>query len=118
MSASKRVPSAALVEELTHEFDKARIYEATLITDDGWHLWGMCNHNDDTITIDPKVAIVSTLLHELIHRKHPDWSEARVKRGEVRAMRYLSPADVQRWYRRYRKIVRKRRPVDAIDYEG
>lgn len=107
-----------LIEELAEEFAKGKIYEATLITDDGWHLEGMCDLETNAITIDPKVSIVSALLHELIHRKHPEWDEARVRRTETRAMRLLSPHDIQTWYRRYKRAVRKRRPVDAIQYVG
>jgi hypothetical protein len=108
----------AIIGELTHELDRGLIYEATLITDDGAHLLGMCNQENQHITIDPKVAIVSTLLHELIHRRYPTWSERRVRREEKRALQQLSPKDIQTWYRRYKRMVRKRRPVDAIEYEG
>jgi hypothetical protein len=107
-----------LIAQLEAEFARGRIYEATLITDDGWHLEGMCDLEADTVTIDPKVAIVSALLHELIHRRHPSWDEARVRRTETRAMRLLSPRAIQTWYRRYKRVVRKRRPVDALNYEG
>lgn len=107
-----------LIAAVTEEFAKGRIYEATLITDDGAHLMGLCDHGTGAITIDPKVAIVSTLLHELIHRRYPAWSEKRVARAELRALRHLSQKDIQIWYQRYRRAVRKRRPVDAIDYEG
>lgn len=103
---------------LEAELAKGRIYEATLVTDDGAHLMGLCDHAKGAITIDPKVAIVSTLLHELIHRLHPAWSEARVRREEINALKQLSQHDISTWYRRYRRAVRKRRPVDAIDYEG
>jgi hypothetical protein len=107
-----------LLDAITEEFANGRIYEATLITDDGAHLMGLCDHAKGAITIDPKVAIVSTLLHELIHRRYPEWSELKVRRAEVRALRHLSQKDLQTWYRRYRRAVRKRRPVDAIDYVG
>jgi len=103
---------------LEAELAKGRIYEATLITDDGAHLEGMCDLDAQTITIDPKVAIVSTLLHELIHRLHPAWSERRVRLAEKYALKQLSQHDIQTWYRRYKRAVRKRRPVDAIEYEG
>ena len=106
------------LDALEAELANRRIYEATLITDDGAHLMGLCDHSKGAITIDPKVAIVSTLLHELIHRKYPDWSEAKVRRAEISALKQLSQQDIQTWYRRYRRAVRKRRPVDAIDYEG
>ena len=102
-----------LLDDITEEFSKGRIYEATLVSDDGAHIHGLCDYDSGAITIDPKVAIVSTLLHELIHRKYPEWSEKRVRRAETRALNHLSQKDVQRWYRRYRRAVRKRRPVDA-----
>jgi hypothetical protein len=106
------------ITDLEAELANGRIYEATLITDDGAHLLGICDHDNGAITIDPKVAIVSTLLHELIHRKFPNWGEARVRKEEIYALRQLSQHDIQTWYRRYKRAVRKRRPVDAIDYQG
>lgn len=106
------------IRGLEEELAKGRIYEATLITDDGAHLLGICDHSNGAITIDPKVAIVSTLLHELIHRRYPEWPEARVRRAETMALRKLSQKDIQTWYRRYRRAVKKRRPVDAIEYVG
>lgn len=108
----------SIVDELAHELDRGWIYEATLITDDGWHLEGLFNPANQHITINPKVPIVSALLHELIHRRYPKWSERRVRMEEKRAMRLLSPHDIEIWHRRYRRAVRKRRPVDAIEYEG
>ena len=107
-----------LIEELTHEMDRGFIYEATLITDDGAHLEGLCNHDNQHITINPKVSIVAALLHELIHHRYPSWSERRVRAEEKRAMRLLSSQDIDTWHRRYQRAVRKRRPVDAIDYAG
>lgn len=106
------------VAELSDEFAKGRIYEATMVTDDGAHLMGMCDPNNGAIAVDPKVLIVSTLLHELIHRRYPTWSERRVRYWEKRALQHLSQHDLQVWYRRYRRAVRKRRPMDALDYEG
>jgi hypothetical protein len=107
-----------LIAELEAELAKGRIYEATLITDDGVHLEGIFDPNTGGVILDPKVSIVSTLIHELLHRKYPEWDEARVRRTEKRAMRLLSPHNIQIWYRRYRRVVRKRRPQDALNYEG
>ena len=108
----------SLIDELTHEMDRGFIYEATLVTDDGAHLEGLCNHANQHITINPKVSVVATLLHELIHRRYPSWSESRVRREEKRALQQLSQQDIQIWYQRYRRAVRKRRPVDAVDYKS
>lgn len=115
MGAKKR---DSLIEELTHELDRGFIYEATLIADDGAHLEGLCNHENQHITINLKVSIVATLLHDLIHRRYPSWSERRVRQAEKRAMGQLFPQDIQTWYGRYRRAVRKRRPVDASEYTG
>lgn len=103
------------LEELTQELQRGRIYEATILADDH-HLEGQTDHALQSITIDPKVSIVATLLHELLHRRYPLWSERRVKREEQRLMGHLSVHDVQTWYRRYKRAVRKRRPVDGNDY--
>jgi hypothetical protein len=105
------------ITDLETEMANGRIYEATLITDDGAHLHGIYDPDVKSITIDPRVPTVETLIHELIHRARPKWSEAKVKREEKRMMGLLSPRDVQTWYRRYKRAVRKRRPVDAIEYE-
>jgi hypothetical protein len=105
------------IADLEAELAKGQIYEATLITDDA-HLEGMCDTDTGKITIDPKVSIVSALLHELIHRQHPTWSERKVEQAEIKAMSQLTQHDVQTWYRRYKRAVRKCRPVDAIAYES
>lgn len=109
---------ATLIDVLAEEFAKGKIYEATIVSDDGAHLEGLCDHGNGSITVDPKVSIVSTLLHELIHRKYPAWSEKRVRVAEKRALKQLSQKDIGVWYQRYWRAVRKRRPVDASEYEG
>jgi hypothetical protein len=109
---------ATILSELAHEMDRGLIYEATLVTDDGSQLEGLCNPDNQHITIDPKVSIVAVLFHELIHRRYPSWSERRVRSEEKKALLMLSKSDVQTWYRRYKRAVRKRRPVAAGDYIG
>lgn len=100
----------ALLDDLADELTKGQIYEATLV-DPTHHLEGLCD--GDVITVDPQVSIVSTLLHELIHRRYPAWSEARVRRAERQALSQLSQHDLRVWYRRYRRAVKKRRPVSS-----
>lgn len=103
------------LEELVQEYERGRIYEATIVADDA-HLEGQTDHAKQTITIDPKVSIVATLLHELLHRRYPLWSERRIAREERRLMGLLTLQDIQTWHRRYQRAVRKRRPVDGNDY--
>ena len=100
------------LDEVMEEMSKGRIYEATLI-DPTHHLEGLCDPNTQSITINPKVSIVDSLIHELLHRRYPTWSEGRVVRETRRLMGRLSHHDVAVWYQRYRRAVKKRRPVSS-----
>lgn len=99
--------------EVAAELAKGRIYEATLI-DPTHHLEGLCDHDTQAVVINPKVSVVDSLLHELVHRRWPAWSEARVRRETRSLMGQLSSHDVDVWYRRYKRAVKKRRPVSSI----
>jgi hypothetical protein len=104
---------AERLNEVAAELAKGRIYEATLI-DPTHHLEGLCNHETQVVVIDPKVSVIDSLIHELVHRRWPAWSEARVRRETRALMGQLSTADVEVWYRRYRRAVKKRRPVSSV----
>ena len=107
MTADERLAEVAV------EFSKGRIYEATLV-DPTHHLEGLCDHQSQAVVINPQVSVVDSLIHELLHRRYPDWSEARVRRETKRLMGRLSSHDVAVWYRRYRRAVKKRRPVSSV----
>lgn len=99
--------------ELEEEFSKGRIYEATLI-DPTHHLEGLCDPDTQTITINPQVSIIDSLIHELLHRRYPSWTERRVRQETQRMMGQLSTQAVQTWFRRYKRAVKKRRPVSSV----
>jgi hypothetical protein len=101
------------LKEVTEELSKGRIYEATLV-DPTHHLEGLCDPATQSITINPKVSIVDSLIHELLHRRYPTWSERRVLQETRHLMGFLSSHDIEVWYRRYRRAVKKRRPVSAV----
>lgn len=105
--------AAERLGEVAEELSKGRIYEATLI-DPTHHLEGLCDHDAQAVVINPKVSVVDSLIHELLHRRYPTWTEARVRRETRRAMGQLSSHDVEVWYRRYRRAVKKRRPVSSV----
>ena len=102
-----------LLEELAEELRRGRIVEARL-HDPDYHLDGLCDHDRQLIVVDPVPATVSTLLHELIHRRFPSWSEGRVRREEARLMGSMDRATLARWWQRYQRARRRRkRPVVA-----
>lgn len=105
-------PAERLIE-VAAELAKGRIYEATLI-DPTHHLEGLCDHDTQAVVINPKVSVVDSLIHELLHRRWPRWSETRVQQETQRLMGELSSHDLQVWYQRYRRAVKKRRPVSSV----
>ena len=107
------MPSPAdTLAELWSELDRGRIIEATIRASDA-HVDGLCIF-PDAIYVNPAPAIVLTLLHELMHRRYPAWSERRVDRESRRMMGHLTHADLQRWYRAYQRAMRTRkRPIKA-----
>ena len=62
------------------------------------------------IVIDPVPNVVDSLLHEALHRLHPEWSENYVRNRTTFLLRRLTDAEVTQIYQEYqnRKGVRKR----------
>jgi len=62
-------------------------------------LWGNCcglYHPDtDTIDIDFRRGIIPTLVHEALHKFHPNWSETKVWEHESKIMNSLTPRQVK-----------------------
>ena len=104
-----RLDVTHLRAELREELSKGRIIETSL-REDGFVLDGLCDHGNQTVYIDPAPAVVETLIHELMHRRWPSWSETRVRVESQRVLGAMTPDEVRRWYRSYlarRKVRRK-----------
>ena len=108
MSPDKRLA------DLADELSKGGIIEAPLKSSDE-HIEGWCVHATKQIFIDPRVSIVETLLHELIHRRWPNLTEASVRGIERHLMANLTTDDVSRWYRLYNKAKRTRRRTVKVE---
>jgi hypothetical protein len=104
--------SAPDLEDLLDEMARGRIYECSL-RDPQFRLDGL--QSGEAIYIDPRPAILETLIHELTHRLKPRWSERRVTQESRRVLSKMSDEDIARWWTRYRKIVKKARPVEVED---
>ena len=103
------------LEELHDEFQRGGIAEANLRGNPD-HLHGLCDWNTGRVYVNPRPGIVETLLHELIHRRHPRWGEKRVDGEARRLLSKMSDAAVAYWYRKYKAAARKRKPVNCEDY--
>jgi hypothetical protein len=99
--------------DLRDELRRGGVVEAD-VHDAREHIHGLC-YPDGRIIVSPKAKTVETLLHELTHRQHPGWGEARVQRETAYVLRRMSDEDVASLYRLYRRMARKaRKPITVI----
>ena len=99
-----------ILEELEQEMSRGRVYEASLRSDiEVVH--GLQEGED--IFIDPRNAVLGTLWHELTHRRWPKKSETQVIKLEQQLLAHADEATKIRWWKAYKKIVKKRMPVDV-----
>jgi hypothetical protein len=102
-----------LFKELRAELKKGRITEAPL-RGKGWHIDGLCNHDEGRVYVDPAPTIAEILMHELLHRRFPRWGEKRVDKTARRLLRSMNSRQAAWWARQYQR--RKRTittPVSA-----
>lgn len=104
--------SAPDLDDLHDELLRGRVFECSL-RDPKFRLDGL--QHGDAIYIDPRPAILETLVHELLHRRKPRWAERRVNREARRILSKMTEEEIALWYRRYNAIKRKGRPVDVED---
>ena len=104
--------SAPDLDDLEDELRRGRIYECSLRSK-SWQpdgaLDGLC------IYIDPRPAILETLIHELIHRRKPRLGERAVSRYARLLVVRMDEATKARWWQMYRKTKRKGPAVDLED---
>ena len=103
---------ALTLDELYVELRHGRVYECSL-RDAQWHIDGM--QDGRNIYIDPRPAILETLLHELTHRRCPHWGERRVLRESRRLLLSMDEKTKRRWWAAYRRVKRTSVPVDTAD---
>lgn len=104
------IADLALLDDLLDESNRGKVYECSL-RDKRWHLDGL--QSGDAIYIDPRPAILETFLHELLHRRKPRWGERAVTRQARRLVGRMDEATKAKWWARYCRVRRKRRPVEV-----
>lgn len=113
MCTGARVTYEALLKELRAELKKGGIVEAPLRAE-GWHVDGLCDHEEGRVYVDPAPTITEILLHELLHRRFPRWGEKRVDKTAARLLRSMNSRQASWWSRQFkqRKVTLKT-PVRA-----
>jgi hypothetical protein len=100
------------LDDLMDELQRGKVYECSL-RDPKFRLDGL-QHGEE-IYIDPRPAILETLCHELLHRRHPRLGERAVTKEARRLLSTMGDADIARWWRAYSRIKKRGVPVDVED---
>lgn len=81
-------------------------------------LKGMCDYQTGTIVVDLSHDGVDTLIHELVHLRHPRYGEKRVLKETARLMKQMDDAERAKWWARFKRHAKKTRPVKLDDEDG
>lgn len=98
------------LDDLWDELGRGKVYECSL-RDPKWHLDGL--QSGECVYIDPRFAILETLIHELMHRRKPRMGERAVTRLARRLVARMDEPTKAKWWRAYSRIKKKGRPIDA-----
>jgi hypothetical protein len=110
--AAPVVAGVTTLDDLADELRRGRVYECSL-RDAKWHLDGL--RDGENVYIDPRPAILETLLHELLHRRSPRLGERAVTRQARRMVGQMDEATKARWWRQYLRTRKKARPVEVSE---
>jgi hypothetical protein len=117
MPAKAPRPIADVLAELAEELARGKVYEGALLSK-RLIVHGLCDYETGAVHVDPVPHVTEVLLHELLHRRWPSWSERRVDREATRLVSGMTRQQLQVWYRRYQKAKRHRRPIDTDDEDA
>ncbi len=104
----------ATLADMQQELEKGRITEGDL-RDPHFHLDGYFDGGSQRVYVNPRPSVVETVIHELIHRRWPTWSEARVDKEAKRLVATMSPKQVATFYTRYQTLARKRKRPKTVE---
>jgi hypothetical protein len=117
MPAKAPRPIADVLAELAEELARGKVYEGALLSK-RLIVHGLSDYETGAVHVDPVPHVTEVLLHELLHRRWPSWSERRVDREAARLVSGMTRQQLQVWYRRYQKAKRHRRPIDTDDEDA
>jgi|SRR5579859_1017338 len=98
----------SLGQKLWKEFMEGRVYEC-IITHPSRYVYGAQIGKD--VFVDPRTSVLTVLLHELLHRLQPNWSEARVHRESKHALACMSEEEKTDWWLAYEMLKRNHKSV-------
>lgn len=98
------------LDDLWDELNRGKVYESSLRSS-SWVMDGL--QSGDSVYIDPRPAILETLVHELLHRRKPRLGERTVTALAKKFVSSMDEAAKNKWWKAYQRIKRKHPPVDV-----
>ena len=107
MPRTSRKHRDPLMVRVWAELGAGRIVEG-FISDAGAFVDGLTSGNGH-ITVNPVHQTCDTVIHEILHRLNPSWSENYVRNRTTYLRRRMTDAETQAFYDEYQKRKRSRR---------
>ena len=100
------------LDDLWDELHRGKVYECSLRSDT-WQHDGLLD--GESIYVDPRPAILETLIHELLHRRKPRLGERAVGRMARQLVVRMDEAVKRKWWQAYQRVKRRGPAVDIDD---
>ncbi len=76
--------------------------------DRSMHDYGEIDYETKTIRVNPrKGELLNTIIHEELHRVHPDWTEAKIRKTSKKQEKSLTMAEAAKLIGKFRKKRKK-----------
>jgi hypothetical protein len=103
------------VSDVFAELANGKIVEVA-ITHPKERVYGFCDQETGVVAVNKYPAdLADTLVHEMLHRRYPQWDEKRIVRETRYVMRRMTDADVANIVRAYRRRRCKLRRTVKLD---
>lgn len=116
--ARKRPSHEPLLLRVAAELGAGRISETYLIDASGISCHGFTEGARKHITINPAHQTCDTVIHEILHRLFPAWSEAYVRNRTAYLRNRMTDQETQALYAEYQKRVYRLAKPKHIAAEG
>jgi hypothetical protein len=98
---TKTAERPLLLLRVLAELGAGRIREAYIPSEASYYVDGQTA--GQAITINPVPEIVDTIIHELLHRLYPRWSEKYIKNRTTYLMKRMTDDEVRLLYEEYQR---------------
>lgn len=114
--ARKRPERTPLMVRVCAELGRGLIEERFIAAGPKAIVYGICEGRN--VTINAATSVVDTVIHELLHRMFPHWSENYVRNRTSWLKNQMSDAEVQAFYECYQRCAVRRKSERRLKVRG